>query len=391
MAIHDRKEAVEIIETAVGRTTQLLPKTISSIEDIISGIGIWFIDSTIPGTKDEIGELFQWDRIRKGQEFAKGFPGIVLTAAIGCLIDPSYDPQNNFYAINPRPLFEKYIGPTLRDKYKAPMGKSDPLNVAKNAKVIDSEWANGRRPEYAANATVFYISWICNAPKSELENLIDMLVWCYLALSRLYNRKITEMESGMSHLEAYEVVKILIDEAPAGGDTLQIIVGAFLQAQHKMFDAQGLLGGVGDSVNATNTTSGKAGDFTEEFGDTVRIYEVTTKKVDNQRIHESADAVTKYLQKLVVKPSRIEVTFVCPLSEVKIQSEYSISPKNLIFEDMGIRFSFIELEDWLFFMLERLGSFGRTLALTTIAEYVQAASTNLEVKTVWESKISYSI
>ncbi len=388
---YDRKESEEIIEQAVLRVTPLLPNIITSIEDIESNVFIFFEDAPFPYTEENLRDLFQWKRIRNGKEFAKGFPGIVLTASIGRMIDPSYDPKNDFYGINPRPLFEQHIGPTLRDKYKAPMGKSDPLNVAKNAKVIDSEWAHGRRPEYAAKAAVFFIDWMRTASRADLENLVDLLIWCYLALSRLYNRELPNIKAGISHFEAYALLMALIEKAPAGGDTPQVIVGSLLQAQHNIFDTSGFLDGVGESVNASNTTTGKAGDFTEIFNQNMRIYEVTTKKIDIQRIFESADAVVNFLRNIDVQPKTVEITFLCPLDKVELEQNYKISPTNATFQFSGLRYSFVELNEWILFMLERIGAYGRSLALNDIAEYVQSPSTKLEVKSVWEKQVIYSI
>ena len=389
-AIRDRKKAEEIIELAISRINRLLPNVITSVKDIETNISVFFEDRPLPYTKENIRDLFQWKRINNKKEFAKGFPGIVLTAAIGRMINPLYDPKNDFYGINPRPLFEQHIGPTLRDKYKAPMGKSDPLNVAKNAKVINEEWARGRRPEYAAKAAVFFIDWMRTVPKSDLEQLIDLLIWCYLALSRLYNRKLPDVKGGISHSEAYQLLVTLIEKAPAAGDTPQVIVGALLQAQHRIFGASSLLYGFGESVHATNTTAGKAGDFTEVFDQNMRIYEVTTKKVDRQRVSESADAVENFLRNIDVKPKTVEVTFLCFLDKVELKQNYQISPIHTTFQFAGLRYSFINLNDWILFMLERIGSYGRSLALATITEYVQSPSTNLEVKAIWENRLKYS-
>ena len=338
-----------------------------------------------------LADLFQWDRIKRGKEFAKGFPGIVLTATIGRLIDGSYDPRNRFYDINPRPLFEQHIGPMLRDKYKAPMGKSDPLNVAKNATVIDETWASGRRPEKAAMAAVNFIAWLSDQSQYQLEALLRTLVWCYLALARLYTRELPTIDHGIDLHSAHQLLTDLIDNAPAGGDTAQVIVGAVLQAQHDLFAQAGILDGIGESVNATNTTAGKPGDFSELFEDQLHIYEVTTKKVDLQRIGESADAVLKYMDVLNDTDMSVEVTFLCPLDQVHIDSSYKVSTQPTAYIARGIKYNFVDLADWLFYMLERIGTAGRTTAFEMISHYIQSPSTKLEVKGFWEKRAPYLV
>lgn len=391
MPISSNRDSVEgIIDKSVNRISVLILQNITSIDDIESSfVGItWGL--IYENLLSDISILFQWQRIRAGSEFAKGFPGIVLTATIGRLISPEYDPQNNFYGINPRPLFEKHIGPALRDKYRAPMGKSDPLNVAKNANVIDEVWASGRRPESAALAAVRFIDWIKDASRADLEKFVDVLIWCYLSIANLYNRQIPEIPSGRSHFQLHTIFTELISNAPAGGNTAQVIVGAVLQAQHTIFNSDGLLEGVGESVNATNTTGGKAGDFTECFDGNLRIYEVTTKTVDNQRVNESVDAIIKYLQNIDFPLSSIEVTFLCPKQSVNLDLPYSTSTHTSVFKFDGIQYTFVDLNEWLLFMLERLGISGREIAYNIVREYIGSSSTALSVKRLWENRVIYT-
>jgi len=84
---------------------------------------------------------------------AKGFRGVVVTALTGLHLDDGYDPLNNFYGCNPRSIFESGIWYALQEN-GIPCGKSDPLNVAKNANQLNEDWARGRRPQSAAMAVV---------------------------------------------------------------------------------------------------------------------------------------------------------------------------------------------------------------------------------------------
>jgi hypothetical protein len=260
--------------------------------------------------------VFQLSDLEKKGNFARGFPGVVLIGVIGREINLTYGPSKEFYSINPRTLFEKHIGPVLRDKYGAPMGKSDPLNVAKNENVINQLWARGKRPEYAAIAAANLIEWISTSSSSRRKKLFRLLIYSYLLLAKLFNRKPREITTGKGPYEVFHLLKSLIEEAPAGGNTAQAIIGATLEAQHRLFNAKDILFGVGESVCTTNTTSKKAGDFIEMFDAQIHIYEITTKIVNLQRINESADAVLAYLETLSEQPQRLEVTFLCLLDEV---------------------------------------------------------------------------
>ena len=112
---------------------------------------------------------------------AKGFRGVVVTALTGLHLNESYDPLNNFYGCNPRSIFEGGIWYALQ-KNGVPCGKSDPLNVAKNANQLNEDWAQGRRPQSAAMAVVNFLRLIMEANKSKRARLIDYFfyrLWKY--------------------------------------------------------------------------------------------------------------------------------------------------------------------------------------------------------------------
>ena len=330
----------------------------------------------------DVEEVFQLETIAYGKEFKKGFPGVVLTATVGRIVDPDYSPSTHFYGISPRSLFENHIRPVLHDAYGAPMGKSDPLNVAKNENKIKEAWARGRRPESAAMATVRLTEYVEKADSSSLKDVLRLLTGIYLLLSKLYHREY-EMFAvgpgpGLAHLWLCE----LIEQAPAGGATAQAVVGALLEAQHQLFGAAIFLSGVGESVFATNSTSKKPGDFLETFEDQTHVYEVTTKKVDIQRVVESSEAVLHYLAEHELQ-GQIEVTFLCYLDDVSLNLD-----TNGGYRTNGVPYHFLDIEDWLFHMLERLGPHGREVALKHVNAYVGSSSTDLRVKNIWDVLIS---
>lgn len=383
----DRSQVNNIIENVVASIKTEVPEHIDDVKDIEANLLIFSNDINVA---DELGRLFQWEKIEDNKPFSKGFPGIVLTAGIGKLLKPTYNPSKDFYAINPRPLFEKHIGPVLRDKYKAPMGKSDPLNVAKNISVIDEAWAKGKRPAYAAYSAVNLIRQIQNSSPSEIIKLLELLVWCYLSLSKLYNRPLPLIQTGLSVKTTHKILENLINEATAGGATAQIVVGSLLKSQQDLYGAQDNLDGVGESVNASNTTSGKAGDFTETFGNSLRIYEVTTKTIDMQRLNESADSINRFLLS-ISSLANIDATFLCNTKYITLNVANEVDKNTGTIQIQNLVYSFIELSDWIFYMLERLGTSGRNTAMEYIQQYAQAPDTDLSVKDIWEKQHSYNL
>lgn len=358
-------------------TLNEIPEDISEREDIRYILRKALNAQNLGEHARDIEDVFQFD-IPKDKEFKRGFPGIVLTSIVGRLVEPSYNPSNAFYDIHPRALFERRIAPALRNRYQAPMGKSDPLNVAKNTNIIDANWARGKRPEYAAKAAVNLISWVCDAEDTSLMNLLRSFILVYMGLAKLYNPVYTLPTSDNQLQDVFEMLCTFINQAPAGGATAQAVVGAALAAQHQCFGVSNALSGVGESINATNTTANKPGDFAEQLGKQLHIYEVTVKPIDEQRILESAEAVKKFLANSEEEFDNLEVTF---LFDPKTNGDFQLETET------GITYNMCDLWSWLFNLLERLGPKGRTLTLEGVTEYVQENSTQLYVKQVWQQLI----
>lgn len=384
---YDPEEVVLLLEEAVRDVTPYLPDSDTTIEeihalleDMPSQFGL-----ELPDVVLLLASAFQFDKMSRGKDFDRGFPGLVVVGVVGRLVAPSYNPCKNFYGIHPRPLFEKVIRPVLGEHYHAPMGKSDPLNVAKAIDVLDARWANGRKPhnrKYAASA-VRLLEWVVSASGEQLKAFLALLVWCYLSLARLYTKELPALGTGIDLGTMHTFLGELVRRAPAGGATAQGIVGALLQTQHMSFGVEGLLDGVGESVQSTNTTSGKPGDFAELLPDQLHVYEVTTKTVDTQRLRESSAAVHNYLSTLDDLPQSVEVTFLCDLEQVTAQNVVTHSSRYYSAVENGVQYSFVDLSEWVFYILERLGPNGRAVALETIQNYIADPKTPLSVKSAW--------
>ena len=372
----NREDVEPLLESAVGKARPLLVADVTDIDERLKAVTSMF---GLPSAHTErLRRLFQLESIAGGKEFRKGFAGIVLTAAVGRLLDSGYAPAADFYSINPRPLFEKHIRRVLAEKYDAPMGKSDVLNVAKNARVIDAEWAKGRRPEDAAMAAVELFQWVGSAPEKALESLLAVLAWIYLSLGLVYGQEISAVGPSGDLYADVDLLVELIRVAPAGGATAQAVVGSLLQAQHHLFSCDGALEGVEESVYATNTTSKKAGDFAESLQAQLRIYEVTTKPVDRQRVDESAASVLAYVKGLRVPPEHVEVTFLCDPKTV----DPALGGMSIVHR--GVRYQFVAWDGWVQVMMERLGPIGRSEALESVRDYVGHRTTQLTVKKAWQ-------
>lgn len=373
-----KKFELHLIEAADAALNQM-SQSIDDVSGVTAVLSSVCADNEFEHLEKDLTVVFQLDRLAKAGQLARGFPGIVFTGIAGRMLDPTYKPTKAFYDMNPRAVFEKHIAPILTSaKYGAPMGKSDPLNVAKNQHVIDEEWAKGKRPEAAAMAAVRLLQQVESFDADELQRFFNVVLAVYIALGKLHTRDYGEVTGGVELYETYETLRELIEEAPAGGSTPQAIVGACLQAQHDLFGSVGVLHGVGESVFATNTTSGKPGDFSEDFEGHFQVYEISVKRVDNQRVAESSEAVRRYLGSLEETPPRVGITFLSRPEDVQVEGI-----EGQMFNQDGLTYHFVDIWEWLLHLLERLGPFGREQAIGYVNSYVSQGSTSLHVKDTW--------
>lgn len=274
---------------------------------------------------------------------AAGFRGIIITAIAGMHIDIEFRASEDFYACNPRSIFEQGLHGVLQD-YKIPCGKSDPLNVAKNINSIDTGWAKGKRPESAALAAVRYLGF--------LENSIVRNRAYYEKLVLLFFVQLSDYAKSLANLNvplALDLRELAVDQAdrlasfvvdcPEGGTIPQFIVGNLLKLLRGCDSQYASVEGVDESVFGTNTTSKKPADLWEVMvgGELGQLYEVTVKSIDMKRLNDCVDAI----QKLHI--SNREVIFLCRLDHDV--SDLPISGHSLKYK--GIGFQFIDIKEYI--------------------------------------------
>jgi len=156
---------------------------------------------------------------------AKGFRGVVVTALTGMHLDESYDPLNNFYGCNPRSIFEEGIWYALQEN-GIPCGKSDPLNVAKNANQLNEGWAQGRRPQKAAMAVVEFLRLVVKSNKSKRARLIDYFfyrLWSYSQTVTTYQLAEVEASKTSRQMFGCKLVEFTL-KYPESGNLPQFFV-----------------------------------------------------------------------------------------------------------------------------------------------------------------------
>ncbi len=309
---------------------------------------------------------------------AMGFRGLVLTAIVGLEINPDYDPLNDFYDSNPRSIFEKGIFYALRGR--VPSGKSDPLNVAKNASVLNENWAKGKRPEKAALAAVKYLQEIMDADPERQEKLIDLFfytLWSYGDSVASIKIEVPAREQ-LSNQEFAHICNRFVLEFPESGTVPQFVVFKLLEAVYA-HSAVAVEGGL-ESVFGTNTTSKKPADiWLEEDGKFTNLFEITVKKVDEKRLDDCVDSLA------AMGILDLPVQFICRLpqdvSELSDMQNSTVSVHSK-------HFDFQDIQEFIRSLITLLSQEQITALLAEFAEFLEQVERPVATKDGWNKILS---
>lgn len=312
---------------------------------------------------------------------AKGFRGVVVTALTGLHLDKEYDPVNNFYGCNPRSIFESEIWYALQEN-GIPCGKSDPLNVAKNANQLNDEWAKGRRPQSAAMAVVKFLNIVMNSSQAKRARLIDYFffrLWIYA--ESVTGFELVEVESSTESRQVLgnRLVNFTL-KYPESGNlpqylVSQLLLGVFGRSKIKVI-------GGDESVFGTNTTSKKPADIWLEIDDIqTNLYEITVKSVPKKRLDDSLDALksTGHLNH--------SVTFICRLP-------IDVSALDVVdgsYTYRGKKFDFVDYHSFCCSLCAVLNDEEFSVVLNNVASFVQDMHISMTTKTGWNEFFSSEI
>ncbi len=289
-----------------------------------------------PFTKEEVETLFM--------SHIWGHREITLTIILARMIDPEFQASENFYECNPRSIYEKPIRELLR-KNNIPHKKSGPLNVAKNSQKINETWAHNKRGDGLALVVAELVKKIESVPASTLEAFAFAYVQRYLLEAKRVAKLKAKVAPNKDPLFLTGLCLNLINDVPDGGAIPQYIVGLLMNHFHSGNRSQINVTGYLDSVSATNTTSKKAGDVSEEFEDqNERIYEVTVKSFSADRMMESYESIKDYDKQGKIS----EVFVICRLKDVPEDSRFTNHQGYLLgkssYQDMN--YYYINIDEW---------------------------------------------
>jgi hypothetical protein len=306
---------------------------------------------------------------------AKGFRGVVVTSLAGFSIDKDFNPLVNFYACNPRSIFEQAIWYVLTE-YKIPCGKSDPLNVAKNITKLDMDWAKDRRPERAAVAAVKFLTLCVNeenlGQRMLLEDYFYFKLIQYASKIAKFDLASPDTDSKPRQWLAAELVKFSL-EAPESGATPQLLVACLLKEIFNTGDV--FVCGGDESVFGTNTTSKKPADIWLELnGASSVLFEITLKKIDLKRLEDCIEAHH------AIGISDLPLTFICRIPE-DIETLVNVKENTLHYKNR--KFEFCDYSNFVRSSFSLIDDDGAGKVYGNMHAFVQRVTTSFKAKETW--------
>lgn len=307
-----------------------------------------------------------------------GFRGIALTAIMGKLVRDDINTGTEFDSIKPRGLFEQGIRPVLK-LFKIPTGASPPLNVAKNIQVLDEKWAEGRKPEDAALAAVDYIRRI-NRHWGD-PTFRDDLIMMFVQRLMEYAHEVGTYDAELPALSGVPPITTAIRLAdfslafPEGGSIPQFVIGTLLAAIRSNDTGYLPLAGVEASVFGTNSTSNKPADLWEYMADGSlgNLYEVTCKKVDQDRLTAAVDSFSR------MELPNTPITFICRMPKDVMSLDLNAGSMIL----RGITFQFLDIREFILSLFVLLTPHKRLATIGRIAEFIGNPSRRVSTKKGW--------
>lgn len=306
---------------------------------------------------------------------AKGFRGVVITSLAGLSVDSNFNPIADFYACNPRSIFEQAIWYVLTE-YNIPCGKSDPLNVAKNITKLDMDWAKDRRPEKAAVAAVEFLTRCVNEKNREQRMLLEDYFYFKLIqyASKIANFDVASPNTDSKSRQwlAAGLVEFSLD-APESGAIPQLLVACVLKC---IFQTGGTdVCGGDESVFGTNTTSKKPADiWLEVNGVPSVLFEITLKKVDIKRLEDCIEAQN------VLRISNLPLTFICRIPE-DIETLSGVTQNTLYYKNR--KFEFLDYSNFIKSSFSLIDDEGAGEIYGNMHVFVERVTTSIKTKEAW--------
>lgn len=309
-----------------------------------------------------------------------------ITVAIGGILYNKfviYLRFKNWYAFHPRGIYDK--GPVKRFlmEHGIPHTKSGPLNITKAAN-INSAWAERRDSSDIANCVIDVVSYLeSHNSISEIQEIGVSLIKKLLREAKRIQELSVEVKPSTDPDYISDLCIKLIDNVPDSGNTPQQIASKLLKYYHLSMHSEIRVTGGDDRASVTSTTSNKPGDVNEEWCNRIlKVYEITVKPFDEERIIDSYDCIEKFNQHS--EQQIREVIVICRPKDCPNQIRTSgLSLYLGSIDHQNVRYYFWNIYEWVVSMLQKMPDEGKEFFLRSLNCYINDANTSEAVKIEW--------
>lgn len=308
---------------------------------------------------------------------------VLLCIVAHMLIDPELEASKNWYAFHPRGIYDK--GPVKRFlmEHGIPHTKSGPLNITKAAN-INSAWAERRDSSDIANCVIDVVSYLeSHNSISEIQEIGVSLIKKLLREAKRIQELSVEVKPSTDPDYISDLCIKLIDNVPNSGNTPQQIASKLLKYYHLSMHSEIRVTGGDDRASVTSTTSNKPGDVNEEWCNRIlKVYEITVKPFDEERIIDSYDCIEKFNQHS--EQQIREVIVICRPKDCPNQIRTSgLSLYLGSIDHQNVRYYFWNIYEWVVSMLQKMPDEGKEFFLRSLNCYINDANTSEAVKIEW--------
>lgn len=308
---------------------------------------------------------------------------VLLCIVAHMLIDPELEASKNWYAFHPRGIYDK--GPVKRFlmEHGIPHTKSGPLNITKAAN-IKSAWAERRDSSDIANCVIDVVSYLeSHNSISEIQEIGVSLIKKLLREAKRIQELSVEVKPSTDPDYISDLCIKLIDNVPDSGNTPQQIASKLLKYYHLSMHSEIRVTGGDDRASVTSTTSNKPGDVNEEWCNRIlKVYEITVKPFDEERIIDSYDCIEKFNQHS--EQQIREVIVICRPKDCPNQIRTSgLSLYLGSIDHQNVRYYFWNIYEWVASMLQKMPDEGKEFFLRSLNCYINDANTSEAVKIEW--------
>jgi len=309
---------------------------------------------------------------------------ILLCIIVQMLLNPRLKACENWYGFHPRGIYDN--GPVKQFLLEngIPHTKSGPLNISK-ATNINKTWAEGRRSPAIANQVVAILSYLeTHNTFEEIQAVgVSLIKKLLNEAVRVQNLTIEVTPSEDPDYLAYICIQ-LINNAPDAGNTPQKIAAMILKNYHISMHTGVTVSRENDKASVTSTTSKKPGDINEEGpGIIYKVYEITVKAFDLNRIIDSYDCITKYNAESSAPVHEIIVLCRpedCPTLDNSGHSNFYLG--RITYQD--VIYYYWNIYEWIVSMLQQMPIEGRLLFFLNLSGYISEMNTSESVKIEWQ-------